>query len=97
MPGGPYFKMPWQKIHKVFAKAAAIRPRIVGEALKQVAADAEVEAAMFEILEVQKIVESKARVTRIPEKSTILPELLAAGARTNDFSIPLPPTRPKTS
>jgi hypothetical protein len=89
--------MPWQKIHKVFAKAAAIRPRIVGEALKQVAADAEVEAAMFEILEVQKIVESKARVTRIPEKSTILPELLAAGVRTNDFSTPPPTPRPKTS
>ena len=89
--------MPWQKIHKVFAKAAAIRPRIVGEALKQVAADAEVEAAMFEILEVQKIVESKARVPRIPGKSTILPELLAAGARTNDFSTPSPTPRPKTS
>jgi hypothetical protein len=79
-----------------FAKAAAIRPSIVGEALKQVAADPEVEAAMFEILEIQKIVESKARVTLIPEKSMILPELLAAGARTNDFSAP-PPPRPKTS
>jgi hypothetical protein len=80
-----------------FAKAAAIRPRIVGEALKQVAADAEVEAAMFEILEVQKIVESKARVTLIPEKSMILPELLAAGTRANDFPVAPPPPRPKTS
>src|ERR1043166_4131219 len=35
-----------------FAKAAAIRPSIVGEALNQVAADPEVEAAMFEILEI---------------------------------------------
>jgi hypothetical protein len=52
---------------------------------------------MFEILEVQKIIESKARVTLIPEKSAILPELLAAGARTNDFSVPPPPPRPKTS
>jgi hypothetical protein len=77
-----------------FAKAAAIRPSIVGEALKQVAADPEVEAAMFEILEIQKIVESKARVTLIPEKSMILPELLAVGTRTNDFSAP-PPPRPK--
>src|SRR5690348_11209060 len=64
-----------------FAKAAATRPRIVGEALNKVAADAEVEAAMFEILEIQKIVESKARVTLVPEKSSILPELLVAGAQ----------------
>ena len=32
-----------------FAKAAAMRPRIVGEALNRVAADPDVEAAMFEI------------------------------------------------
>ena len=61
-----------------FAKAAAMRPRIVGEALNQVAADPEVEAAMFEILEVQKIVESKARITLIPENSGMLAELLAS-------------------
>jgi len=36
------------------------------EALNQVAADSEVEAAMFEILETQKIIESKARITLIP-------------------------------
>src|SRR5580693_5924755 len=64
-----------------FAKAAAMRPRIVGEALNRVAADPEVEAAMFEILEIQKIVESKARITLIPEKAGILAELLASTAR----------------
>jgi regulator of protease activity HflC (stomatin/prohibitin superfamily) len=64
-----------------FAKAAAMRPRIVGEALNQVAADAEVEAAMFEILEIQKLVESKARITLIPEHGGILPELLASSSR----------------
>jgi hypothetical protein len=61
-----------------FAKAAAMRPRIVGEALHQVAADPEVEAAMFEILEVQKLVESKARITLIPEHGGFLAELLAS-------------------
>src|ERR1043166_6064564 len=61
-----------------FAKAAAMRPRIVGEALNQVAADPEVEAAMFEILEVQKIVDSKAKITLIPEGGGLLPELLAS-------------------
>jgi regulator of protease activity HflC (stomatin/prohibitin superfamily) len=64
-----------------FAKAAAMRPRIVGEALNEVAADPEVEAAMFEILEIQKIVDSKARITLIPEKSGILPELLVSTGR----------------
>jgi regulator of protease activity HflC (stomatin/prohibitin superfamily) len=77
-----------------FAKAAAIRPSIVGEALNQVAADPEVEAAMFEILEIQKIIESRARVTLIPEKSSILPELLASGAGASDAPAP-PPPRPK--
>ncbi len=62
-----------------FAKAAAMRPQIVGEALNKVAADPDVEAAMFEILEIQKIIESKARITLIPEKSEMLPELLASG------------------
>jgi regulator of protease activity HflC (stomatin/prohibitin superfamily) len=61
-----------------FAKAAAMRPRIVGEALNRVAADPDVEAAMFEILEVQKIVDSKAKITLIPEGGGLLPELLAS-------------------
>jgi regulator of protease activity HflC (stomatin/prohibitin superfamily) len=73
-----------------FAKAAAMRPRIVGEALNQVAADPEVEAAMFEILEVQKIVDSKAKITLIPEGGGLLPELLAA--RTTEIT---PATRAK--
>src|SRR5208283_3366596 len=64
-----------------FAKAAAMRPRIVGEALNKVAADSEVEAAMFEILEIQKIVDSKARITLIPEKSGILSELMVSASR----------------
>jgi len=77
-----------------FAKAAAMRPRIVGEALNQVAADPEVEAAMFEILELQKIIESKARVTLIPANGGIIPELLAA--RPSDISTLPPPPKPKT-
>ncbi len=71
-----------------FAKAAAMRPRIVGEALNQVAADPEVEAAMFEILEIQKIVDSKARITLIPENGGILPELLASSSRPPEVTTP---------
>jgi regulator of protease activity HflC (stomatin/prohibitin superfamily) len=63
-----------------FAKAAAIRPQIVGAALNKVAADPDVEAAMFEILEIQKIIESKARVTLLPENSGIMPELMATAS-----------------
>jgi len=63
-----------------FAKAAAMRPKIVGDALNKVSSDADVEAAMFEILEIQKIIESKARITLIPENSGILPELLASSS-----------------
>ncbi len=72
-----------------FAKAAAMRPRIVGEALNKVAADPDVEAAMFEILEVQKIVDSKASITLIPENGGVLSELLAARRE--------PPVSPKAA
>lgn len=74
-----------------FAKAAAMRPQIVGEALNKVAADPEVESAMFEILEVEKLIESKARITLIPQKSGILPELLASTGRRPEPPKPAPP------
>ncbi len=61
-----------------FAKAAAMRPRIVGEALQQISADQEILAAMFEILEMQSIIEGEARVTFIPQKSELLSQLLVA-------------------
>jgi regulator of protease activity HflC (stomatin/prohibitin superfamily) len=75
-----------------FAKAAAMRPQIVGAALNQVAADPEVEAAMFEVLEIQKMVESKARITLVPERSHILPELLAS-VNHAEAAMPPPPAR----
>jgi regulator of protease activity HflC (stomatin/prohibitin superfamily) len=80
-----------------FAKAAAMRPRIVGEALNRVAADPEVEAAMFEILEIQKIIDSKARITLIPERGGIFPELLASASRSPETLVPSQPTRAKAS
>ncbi|HZS97943.1 MAG TPA: SPFH domain-containing protein [Terriglobales bacterium] len=77
-----------------FAKAAAMRPRIVGEALNQVASDPEVQAAVFEILEIQKILDSKARITLIPENSGILPELLASRSSETPASPSSPPSTP---
>ncbi|HDQ34953.1 MAG TPA: SPFH/Band 7/PHB domain protein [Chloroflexi bacterium] len=61
-----------------FARAAATRPRIVGEALQSIAADPEVAAAMFEILEMQKILEGAGRLTLVPPGSDLLTQLLAA-------------------
>jgi regulator of protease activity HflC (stomatin/prohibitin superfamily) len=61
-----------------FAKADAMRPRIVGEALQLISQDREIIDSMFEILEMQKIVEGEARVTIVPPKSEILNQLLTA-------------------
>lgn len=63
-----------------FAKAAALRPQIVGEALRRISQDPEVATAVFEVLEVQKLQESSARVTLIPEaqKGDLLTQMLAA-------------------
>ena len=61
-----------------FAKAGAIRPRIVGQAMQQITANPEVATALFEILETQKILEGKGRLTLIPEGKEILTQLLAS-------------------
>jgi regulator of protease activity HflC (stomatin/prohibitin superfamily) len=49
-----------------FAKAAAMRPFIVGSALNTIAQDKEVAEVMFEILENQKMLEGNVNVTLIP-------------------------------
>ena len=61
-----------------FARAAALRPRIVGAALQRIAADREVSEALFEIMENQKILESGAKLTLVPPGSAGLVALLAA-------------------
>lgn len=61
-----------------FAKAAAIRPRIVGEAMKTIAEDPEISNVMFEILETQRILESKSKLTLVPPRSELLTQLIAA-------------------
>jgi len=49
-----------------FAKAAAMRPFIVGSALNTIAQDKEVSEVLFEILENQKMLEGHVNVTLIP-------------------------------
>ena len=61
-----------------FAKAAAMRPQIVGEALQLISQDREIIDSMFEILEMQQIVQGEARITFVPPKSDLLNQLLAA-------------------
>ncbi len=60
-----------------FAKAAAIRPQIVGDSLRQISQDKEVSEAMFEILETQKVVSSGAKLTVLPQGSELLAQLIA--------------------
>jgi regulator of protease activity HflC (stomatin/prohibitin superfamily) len=62
-----------------FAKAAAMRPNIVGEALKEIAATPAVNRALFEVLEVQNLLASQARITLLPPNRELLGSLIASG------------------
>lgn len=61
-----------------FAQAQAMRPKIVGEALKQITTDAEVAEAMFEILETENILRGETQITLLPEGKELLKQLLGA-------------------
>lgn len=65
-----------------FAKAGAIRPRIVGEAMQAITQDPEVSEALFEILETQKILEGKGRLTLVPTGRALLNDLITAESAT---------------
>jgi regulator of protease activity HflC (stomatin/prohibitin superfamily) len=72
-----------------FAEAAAQRPRIVGQALQTISASPDILEALFEVLETQKVLESRAEISLIPSGSPLLGELMALrGARGNT---PTPP------
>lgn len=61
------------------AKAAAVRPEIVGNALRDISNDPDVAQAVFDVLEAQKIINGKATVTLMPASSSgLLTDLLAA-------------------
>ncbi|MDQ3099388.1 MAG: SPFH domain-containing protein [bacterium] len=62
-----------------FAKAAAVRPQVVGETLNTISQNPEVLATMFKILEYQRISENQNELTLVPEGSSgLLTPLLAA-------------------
>jgi regulator of protease activity HflC (stomatin/prohibitin superfamily) len=83
-----------------FAKAAAMRPSIVGNALQTIAQDAEVAEIMFEILENQKMLEGQVNVTLIPPdlRGDGLTQYLTAGMNTGANASPSrgPVTLPQT-
>lgn len=58
-----------------FAKAGAIRPKIVGEALQTISKDSEIAEAVFSVLETQKILESQGELILVPPKSDLLTSL----------------------
>jgi regulator of protease activity HflC (stomatin/prohibitin superfamily) len=72
-----------------FAKAAAMRPRIVGAGLQEIARDPDISRAMFDILEAQKMLDGEADITLIPKGSDILKQLSAAGLETKQTIAPV--------
>lgn len=61
-----------------FAKAAAMRPQIVGAALQKISEDPEIAEVMFQTLETQNIIAGEADITLVPKNSTMISDLLAS-------------------
>ena len=61
-----------------FAKASAIRPRIVGETLREISADADVAQSLFEVLQTQRLIEGEVAITLVPPGGELLAQLAAA-------------------
>ena len=76
-----------------FAKAATMRPQIVGKALQEISSDPEVSAALFEVLETQRTLDSKAGLTLLPPGAggALLTSLMASHGRGNGNPPPVIP------
>lgn len=63
-----------------FARAAAVRPRLVGEAFGEIGKDSAVVGALLRVLEVNRLLEADGELTLIPggESATLLRDLVAA-------------------
>src|SRR3954447_9125666 len=60
-----------------FAKAAALRPRIVGAGLQEIAREPDIFRGLFDILETQKMLEGEADITLIPAGNDLLKQMVA--------------------
>jgi regulator of protease activity HflC (stomatin/prohibitin superfamily) len=61
-----------------FAKAAAIRPQLVGKVLGEIMAQPRVGEALFAVLETQRLVDSKAEIDLLPRTESLLSALVAS-------------------
>jgi len=61
-----------------FAKAEAMRPQIVGAALNEISQDPEIATSLFELLEMQNLLDSKAAITLVPPRNELLTQMLAS-------------------
>lgn len=61
-----------------FAKANAMRPKIVGEALDAISKDPDIASMMFDIMEMENILGGDTKVTLIPEGNELLKQMLSA-------------------
>lgn len=59
-----------------FAKAGAVRPQIVGQALSEIAQDKDVSEALFEVLETQKILDNPNEIVLLPKNNGLLSNLV---------------------
>src|ERR1700757_3053097 len=77
-----------------FARARSVRPRLVGEALREIGQDPEVLDAVFETLEEDRIVKGNADVTLVPNgQYETLVSLLAGGTFGKPAADQPPPIR----
>jgi regulator of protease activity HflC (stomatin/prohibitin superfamily) len=79
-----------------FARAAAIRPEIVGSALREISRDPKIAEAMFEVLEIQRLLESPARITLLPPGTPtgfITAQMAAQAVKPSPQQPPAPPLR----
>lgn len=74
-----------------FAKAAAMRPKIVGDALREISSDPVIAESLFEVLETQNIIDGGADIVVVPPRSELVGQLIAAeGLRSRRASSPPP-------
>jgi regulator of protease activity HflC (stomatin/prohibitin superfamily) len=61
-----------------FAKAAAMRPQIVGQALQKISEDPSISQALFKVLETQNIIGGQAVITLVPQNAGFIGGMVAA-------------------
>lgn len=72
-----------------FAKAAALRPRIVGAALQEIALNPEIAKAMFEILEAEQLIAGESQIVLVPKNCGLLAQMAALQAEGTPVLTPI--------